>query len=318
MTAPVALLLFAAAASVYGTHVLARASWPRTAPALGIAVWQALTAAIALAVLLAGLALAMPELHLSSDLAGILRACVEEVRHQYATPGGALLSLAGGVFTLALLARLGAQTAVSMTRSRLDRRRHLAALALISDYSWATGITVVDHDVPLAYCLPGRKQRIVVTRGATEVLSEQQLDGVLTHELAHLRARHHLVVAAATVLARTFTGMRVFGVAREHIAELAEMHADDAVDVDRRPDLASALLRLAGAVTPAGALGAGGQTALVRVVRLAKPEGQMSPRIRASIMAGVVGLVLAPLALSMLPAGAALVIDCCAAVLRAS
>lgn len=316
MTAPVALLMFAVSASVFGTHVLARAAWPRTAPALGIAVWQALTAAISLAVLLAGFALAMPELHLSSDLAGILRACVEEVRHQYATPGGSSLSLVGGLFTLGLLARLGTQAVMSAVRSHRDRRRHVAALAMVADGPGTAGVTVVDHDVPLAYCLPGRNQRIVVTRGATEVLSEQQLEGVLAHEQAHLRARHHLALTAATVLARTFAGVKVFDVAREQIAELAEMHADDAIAVDRRPDLATALLRLAGAATPAGALGAGGHTALARVMRLSQPAGHLSRRTRAPILAGVVGLMAAPLALSLLPAGAALVIDCCVTALQ--
>ena len=41
---------------------------------------------------------------------------------------------------------------------------------------------VLDHDLPLVYCLPGRSGTVVVTRGAVDALSSHQLDLVLAHE----------------------------------------------------------------------------------------------------------------------------------------
>ncbi len=59
---------------------------------------------------------------------------------------------------------------------------------------------------------------------------------------------------------------------------LTEMVADDAATriVDRMT-VATALVRLAEGSTPAGALGAGGSTALMRVRRLADPTVPLSP-----------------------------------------
>ena len=315
MTAPVFLALFILAVSVSGNRVMARATWPNRAPALGIVAWQALTIGTALAVIFAGLALAMPRMHLTVDLAQLLEACAEELRHQYGTPAGALMSGAGAVLSLGVLARFVVLMTTTALADRRDRHRHLAGLALITDPSAGSDVTLVEHDVPVVYCLPGRNKRVVVTRGAQQVLSERELAGVLVHERAHLRARHHLAVAVASVLSRTFFGLGLFKLAQKRISELAEMHADDAANADQRRDLASALLHLTGSATPAGALGVGGSTALARIVRLSRPQEPLPRLARLPILGLAAGLVLSPVLLAMIPAGVALAADCCGAAL---
>lgn len=312
MTAPVFLVLFIVAASLIGRRVLVRAAWPMRAPALGIVAWQALSLGTALAVVLTGLALVMPTMHLTVDLARLLQACVEELRHQYGTPAGVLMSGAGAALSLGVLGRFTVLMTVTAIATRRDRRTHVAGLALVAGPPPTSDVTVVDHDVPLVYCLPGRHKRVVVTRGATRVLTARQLSGVLAHERAHLHARHHLAIAAATVLSRTFFDLGLFALARDRIIELAEMHADDAAGSDQRRDLATALLQLTGLATPAGALGAGGSTALARIVRLSRPEEPLPSLARLPILAVAAGLVLGPALLAMLPVGVAIVADCCA------
>lgn len=121
MIAPVFLAALIVAASLIGRRVLARAVWTTRAPALGIVAWQALSLEAALAVVLAGLALAMPQLHLTVDLARLLQA----------------------------------------------------------DPPPGSDVTVVDHDAPLVYCLPGRDKRMVVTRGASRDSRTMRASAVL-------------------------------------------------------------------------------------------------------------------------------------------
>lgn len=66
------------------------------------------------------------------------------------------------------------------------------------------GVTVLDHPVPLAYCLPrrlrGRPGPVVVTTATLELLDPAQLAAVLAHEHAHQARRHHALLPAAQAL----------------------------------------------------------------------------------------------------------------------
>ena len=186
---------------------------------------------------------------------------------------------------------------------------------MVSPGQDGSGVTFVDHDAPLVYCLPGRSGRVVVTAGAARLLSHEELASVLAHERAHLRARHHVLIAAAAALSRTFFGLGVFALAAERISHLAEMHADDAAGREQRPHLATALLHLVGCPTPAGALGAGGSGAVTRIVRLSRPDVPLSRATRAFVMALLAVLVVSPMMIALLPAGVALIVDCCTSLL---
>lgn len=315
MIAPTVLVLFSVAAAVAGPRLLARGSWAVRAPRLGILAWQALTVAVALSLVLAGLALALPELHLTTDLAALLQACAAELQHQYGTPGGSVLSALGGAFAIAIVTRFAACFSLVLLNDRRSRRQHLRGLALISPGQDGSGVTFVDHDAPLVYCLPGRSGRVVITEGAARLLSEQELASVLAHERAHLRARHHVLIAASAALSRTFFGLGVFALAAERISHLAEMHADDAAGREQRPHLATALLHLVGCPTPAGALGAGGGEAVARIVRLSQPDVPLSRGTRVFVMALLAVLLVSPMLIALLPAGVALVVDCCTSLL---
>ena len=133
---------------------------------------------------------------------------------------------------------------------------------------------IIDGDRPAVYCLPGRR-RIVLTTGALTRLDDGELDAVLAHERAHLSGRHHIVLALAGALQRAFPPVRFFALAARQVAYLVEMAADDAA-VRRAPRLtvASALLAVATAGVPAGALGAGGSAAAQRIQRLINPPPQ--------------------------------------------
>lgn len=115
-------------------------------------------------------------------------------------------------------------------------------------------IAVVAHASPAAYCLPGRRDRIVLSQGAVDQLDDAQLDAVLAHEHAHLRQRHDLLLELFTVLHESVPGpLRAPGALRE-VGLLAEVLADRAATTTGGAaprDLAHALVTMAEGTRPA-------------------------------------------------------------------
>src|SRR5512142_1480841 len=240
------------------------------APA-GIAAWLAASLSPVVALALAGLVLAVPCAQLSTDPA-MLRTCLSLLRAQYSTPGGAAAGAAGSLLTAAVLGRVAWYCGAAAVAARRRRSSHDDVLAVIARPGPAADVHVIDGDRPAVYCLPGRRRRIVLTTGALARLDDGQLGAVLAHERAHLSGRHHLVLALAAALRRAFPGAGFFAVAARQVTYLVEVAADDAA-TRRAPRLtvASALLAVASAGVPAGALGAGGSAAAQRIQRLIDP-----------------------------------------------
>lgn len=138
--------------------------------------------------------------------------------------------------------------------------------------------TVVEHAEPAAYCLPGRRPRVVVSSGAVDALSHDELGAVVEHERAHIHGRHHLVLAAAHAFAWIFPGLPLARHLREQIPLLLEMAADDRA-LRRSPQnaLATAMFTLASGRAPRGALAVGGETVLIRLKRVLVPPAAHIP-----------------------------------------
>lgn len=278
-TLVVLLLLYAAAIAMAGSRCLPRASWPLCAPRAAIAAWQAATLSVIASVVAAGLILSVPCLRISTD-AGVLRACLSLMRAQYATPEGALAAAAGSVLVVVVLGRIAWCIGAAMAGAHRRRARHDDVLALIARPGPA-GVRLIDDEHPAVYCLPGRR-RIVMTTGALRCLDARQLAAVLAHERAHLSGRHHLVLTFANALRDAFPVAGFFTTAARQIGDLIEVAADDAaIRREHRLTLAGALLAVASAGVPAGALGAGGTAAAQRIRRLIDPQGRPSPTRRA-------------------------------------
>jgi Zn-dependent protease with chaperone function len=286
------LVVYAGLLATLGRLLLRRAAWTRRAPRLAIAAWLALSTSTIGSVVLAGLTLA--EHHGT-------RPCGDPCPSPTTSAAPILLAV------LALAARvLWCLTAAHLAAAR-ERRRQLNALAVLgrddhrlgatlrehsaplhgrrlgvtlSEHSTPArgrrrldalgrglGVTLVEHSAPAAYCLPGRGGRIVVTTAALAALDDDRLAAVIAHERAHLRQRHHLVLAFAQGLVRVFPP--VFRVVRDEIAYLVELAADDAAARRHgRLTTADALVTLAEAAIPAPALTAGGSHAAARAGRL--------------------------------------------------
>ena len=310
----VAAVLFAYAVLLctLAPRVLRGAGWAEQAPRLGIVVWQALGASALTSAVLAGLALTVPTVRVSADLAQLLQACVMALTAQYASPGGAAAGAAGAVLALAVLGRVAWCAGAALLRIRRERMEHREVLDMVGRADPVRGVVVLDHAEPAAYCLPGRHRRTVITTGALRALDDDQLAAVLAHEHAHQAERHDAVLAWTQTLARAFPRVPLFRLAEEEIARLVEMRADDvAAARSGRLTTAAALLAVAGGRTPAVALAAGGSTAARRVRRLIEAHPPLSRlRIAAGSLCTAVALAV-PLLVVGGPAAAATQLNYC-------
>jgi len=303
VTAPITLAAFAVLVATLGPWLLRSSAWLDRSPRLGILAWQALSLSTLIAVVLAGVALAVPAVPFTGDLAALLSACTAALRAQYVTPGGAGVSVTGAVLAVTVLARTGYCLGVGLVTAGRDRRRLLNALTLIARRHEGCDALVVDDSAAVAYCLPGRREQIVLTSGVLAALDDDQLAAVLAHERAHLRERHDLVLTATAALQRAFPRVRAFRDAHTATTRLIEMLADDvAARRNDRLTIATALVRLAEASTPAATLGAGGSASVARVRRLLGPGHPLGAAHSALVALAAAILIAIPFAVVAAPA----------------
>lgn len=298
------LIGYAVAAGTLGTGLLRDARWTRLAPRLAIAAWQALATSVLLALGAAGLASAVNLVHVRADLARLLSLCAENLALGYASSGGTLSALLGIAMFLALLVRTSWCTTRAVLVDHRTRAACVTALDLVGRRGLLPGALVLEHPAPYAFCVGGRRHRVVVTTGLLDTLSGSELAAVLAHEDAHLRQRHHLALLGCKILFSTLAPICPgFRSAMVDVRLLAELCADDTARrrVGAR-HLRSALATLACRHAPEGALAASGTDIATRLHRLDKTQGHSGHLTRAGASLGIIAALLLPLALVAAPA----------------
>ncbi len=284
--------------------LLARASWPLRAPRAAVVLWQSIAVAAVLSAFSAGIAIASKLFVPGPD--GRPTTLLGEIDQL----GWPLWALSIAVFGLTLLigARLvvaGTQVFVSTRRRRSHHRTLVDILGVTHDRAAAQACTrarelrILDVAQPLAYCLPGVRSRVVVSEGALTSLADAEVTAILTHESAHLRARHDLVLEAFTAVYIAFPRFVRSRNALDAVRLLIELLADDAAVRAAGPTpLARALVACASARAPKGALAAGGPTTVIRVRRLAGRPNSV-PLAAAAYLSAVAILVLPTIAVAV-------------------
>jgi Zn-dependent protease with chaperone function len=287
LTAAVLFALYAAAAGILTPKAL-RGPWAARSPRLAMTLWLMLPVSFLAAVVLAVLAATAPfPLTWPAAPAGGGRLLLAGP----AVPGGRAIALAGLLLATSVVLRTAGCVAGELRSCRHDRRDHAELVAATGRPGDEPGVAIVDHLAPAIYCLPAGRHQVVISAGALAALTPGQLRAVLAHERAHLRHRHHLILALAAALARAFPQVPLLSQARPQLAVLAEMAADDAAARrHRRDDLATALVVLAraGPGAQSATLAASGPEAIARLQRMLDPQ---RPRTGLARLAAIAGLI---------------------------
>ncbi|OXM69547.1 M56 family metallopeptidase [Amycolatopsis vastitatis] len=268
------------------------APWTRRRPRLAVVLWQ--VTALTIVVSFGGGLLAL-------GLAPYRQGIVPGMRSFVADPGNLpqVLAVAAG---LAVGGWLLVHQVRSSVRVARQRARHRDLLALVAR---GDRVLELDHPAVVAYCLPGRDPRVVVSAGTRRLLSRDELDAVLAHEQAHLRERHHLVLSPFTALAQLFPRWRALGRVTAAVGLLTEMCADDyAARRHGSQPLIGALEKFrlcGGGDAPAGTMAAGGTPLPDRIDRL-RDRPATARRLAAVLAVVAAGTLLAtPLSLFVVP-----------------
>jgi hypothetical protein len=235
--------------------LLERGHWAVRQPGLALAGWIAsLTGMVAASTGALTLVLLWPPAPLHEFLER-LHACLPDHAH------------AGLVWATILSALVAATCCHRLSvglprvwRAVFHRRRHREMLRLVARQDERhPDVLVLDHPIPVAYCLPSRQRSIVVSSGARNRLEAGHLAAVLAHERAHLRNRHHLLLLWLDLTHSLLPWLPTVRRAQASVPQLLEMIADDAaVRRHGRELLAEALKRLVPTAGPAGTLAAAG------------------------------------------------------------
>lgn len=297
---------------------LASARWPERAPTAALVLWQAVCLCAGLSLTGAALVAGIAPLgeHLPSALLTFWRNAFRGRPFDGLSGWRVLLLLLAAVIAGALLVVLVRCFVLTVLR----RRAHRQLLDLLStgapaDHESAAvdaepptrNVRVLDHDAPLAYAVPGWHTRLVLTQGIRQLLDPAQLTAVIAHERAHLNFRHALLLLpfqAWSVALGWVPGVRS---ARQSVAALAEMQADDAaVRTAGAGAVASAIsaVALSGGGTAATArskeLPQVGSTAVVRRVRRLQQPEPLPRWALAGVYALAAALLLVPTAVLFL------------------
>ncbi|MGH3948825.1 MAG: M56 family metallopeptidase [Pseudonocardiaceae bacterium] len=291
MTTALALLVGALVAGWLVPRQLSRADLRRLDPAPVIVSWLLSIAGFLLAGAVGVALLLIPDHGTPGGLAAAMHQCWIAVQH------GSLprLEELGGVLGLGLLiSGLVRFTVVGVIefRQRLHARREQVAVLRLAARTdeHAPSTLWLAHDRPLAFSIAGRPGVVVATDGLRRCLSADGVAAVLAHEQAHLRGRHHLLVAIVEVLGKTLPFVPLFRQAPGAMRELVELAADvEAVRRHGNAAVRSALLGVTGTGAPHGALAMARDAVSVRLEHL-RLCGRPPRRVGRTLSCGFAGI----------------------------
>ncbi|MHA6782723.1 M56 family metallopeptidase [Pseudonocardia saturnea] len=267
---------------------LARAYWPARDPVGALLVWQSVGLAGGLALLGAGVVYGLAPL--GPSLPAAFRA-LDASGLDLLGPTHVAALVAALLLGLRLVGVLGAIT----VRTLRARRRHRDLLDVLgTPWPAAPGARVLDHPVPVAYCLPGLRSRLVLSVGVLDALEPAGVRAVLAHERAHLRERHDLVVLPFVAWGATAPFVRGMVCAQVAVAALIEMRADDVAAAGAPSVELVGALRTMGGAAPAAALSSFTTALDRRLARITDPPPPLRRSVRVLVRVGALALVAVP------------------------
>jgi Zn-dependent protease with chaperone function len=274
------LLVYAVALSWLAPAVLTSPMLAGVHPRLSVAAWLA-TVATALTAWVCALVILMVGAARSVLTDTALTFCVETLGITDAATLPPAVATVLVVVLLTVTAAVTVHTArrvtMALARARRSNRDHTDAVRIIGRPTGHPGVVAISAERPAAYCVSGGgRSAIVVTTAALQLLDSAGLAAVLAHERAHLRGRHHHIIATLKALSAALPRLPLMSAAARQVPSLLEMCADDAATRHhgRAPLVASLVALSTRQRVPEGALAAAGTAVLDRVLRLTEPAPQ--------------------------------------------
>jgi Zn-dependent protease with chaperone function len=207
--------------------LLSRATWPWRTPATALLLWQGIALAGGLSMIGSLLAFGLVPFgdNVVSSAEGLARALMAtgsistvDVVHLASLCGAVLLGI-----------HLVLNLVLTIVVSERQRRRHRQLVELLSSpVPGSPNTRMIDHSVPVAYCLPGTSHSVTVfSAGLLDLLSARELEGVIEHEKAHLLQRHYMVLMAFGAWRSSLPWFPIATRAHREVGLLVEMLADD-------------------------------------------------------------------------------------------
>ncbi|TFV91131.1 M56 family metallopeptidase [Blastococcus sp. CT_GayMR16] len=299
MTGILALLVGSAVVGLHGHRPLMWLADRRVDPTVVLTGWLLTTVGLVASAVATISLLALPaDEHHSSGIFRLAGGCWTAISSGSVPRWREALGALSVLGATAILLRLAWATNRRIGRLRAQAP-HVAQLRLLAGRADPEEPLWVRDDRPLAMSIGGRPGLIVMSDSLRDRLSPEALAAALEHERAHLRGRHHALIAVAEIFATALPICPLLRAAPNAIKDLVELAAD--AQAARRcgsDAVREALSRLTGQAAPALGLGMAGRLTQARLSRLGtgKPAGHRGLRL--------VGCVAISLGALMLPAAA--------------
>lgn len=269
MTALISLLACITVVGLLGHRPLQWAANRRVDPTVLLTGWVLSSVGLVAAALTTVILLVVPpHEHRSPGLFRLAEDCLAAVSSGSLPGGRETLAAIGVAATMAVLTRLGSATRARIRAGR-ERAPHLEQLRLLAGGAAPDEPLWIRDDRPMALSLGGRPGVIIMSDALRRDLTPAAVAATLEHERAHLRGRHHLLMAIMQTLATALPVCPLLRRAPSAVEDLVEFAADASAARHCGPAaVREALCRLTGQPTPALGLPMAGRLIHVRLARL--------------------------------------------------
>ncbi|MET8054337.1 MULTISPECIES: M56 family metallopeptidase [unclassified Streptosporangium] len=282
---------------------LAGAGWTHRCPRAALVMWQAIGLAGGLGAV--GIGLVASVAPLAAVFPHGAHTLIRQILDGRGLDGLGPAHIVALVWSAGLIGWLSLHTVRAAVRTVRAQNRQRLLVDVAADPSVLHDVYVLPGARPVAYCIPGRRARIVLSTGTLDLLDAEETEAVLGHERAHAAGRHDLLLLPFLALAQAFPWLPAASTARRVVPVLLEMLADDqARRVHGELPLARALVRMA---APAAGPAAAGSLALAdtavvhRVERLLRGRPQQPGWVPAIAYCAAGLLLSGPLAVLVAP-----------------
>lgn len=292
MTIVFVLLLGALLVACAAPRLLEHRLYTGADPQTFLVTWLMLVASTLLSLTTAVGLLLLPGHGPAKQLLVLAHDCWAAMAHGSLPRIDAIAGLVSVVLVAAAMIRCSIGVVRHARQRRSVHRKHLDLLRILTGGGPVPGSTLwLDVPDPMAYSVAGRPSLIVASEGLRRELPRHAVAAVLEHERAHLRGRHHLMVAIAEALAVALPWLPLMRRSPYMVRALVELSADSvAARSHGSGAVCAALLGMAGSATPAHALGMAPDCVALRLAVLS--SGRSEPgRLNRALRSGFAGAI---------------------------